>query len=319
MMKWSITEYDTARHEEQVHLLWTRSFPQKWRVVRRRLNALFSVGPHSVVAMDEGRVVGFAGTIPQEHAMAAIVVDEPRRGRGIGSELFVKALDNLRRTASRPAVIGGTPMLWTGVPVELEAATTFFRNRGCSPTLAITDLYRELDDYEYPAHLEQGLSRRGIRVGLAGVEDREAVLAFQRDHFPEWLPFYAEAADRKDYGSIGCVKAGTRLLGTILIGRPGTAVPGEHWDPMAEQKVGSFGVLGIAPVRGSEVPGLVSALRELAKEGLSLGYALSAFATQCLKDSGARVCFLNYAVADALFRKLGYRDWATYQRFEKAL
>jgi ribosomal protein S18 acetylase RimI-like enzyme len=325
-MTWTMAPYDAARHEEAVHALWCDALPSQWTIVRACLARLFPSSADSVVAVDGDRVVGFAGTIPSLGALAALVVDPSFRRRGIGRALFRAAADALRRRAGdRPIVIGGTPFLWNGVPLELEGAVRFFSRLGCVPTERISDQYRPLDDYRYPAELEQQLERRGLRLGLAGPNDAEDVIEFERTCYPAWLELYADALQRGAHDSIGCIRGDKGVLGTVLIRRPGTAMPGEpwgcgeQWAGLAPMNVGAFGVFGIAPLRAGQAPGLVATLRELARSSLSLGYALAAFATRELQRSGSHLCFLNASEAVPLFRRLGFQHWAECQVFEAPL
>jgi GNAT superfamily N-acetyltransferase len=324
---WTVAEYDGTRHEEDVHALWLRSLPPKWALARSRLDRLFPRVGAGLVATDAGRIVGFLGMTawPAPAVVAALFVDEPLRGCGIGRALFEAARDVLRAAGHDRALIGGNPFLWNGVPLDLPAATRFFHRLGCRPHALRFDQYRYLDDYDYPLHIETELARRRIRVGLAEASDADAVLALQQAHYPGWFECYSDLLRREQYAAIGWVKSDGDLLGTIVIHRPGMIVPGEpwacgeQWARLAPHHVGTFGALGIRPLRAGHGSGLVSTLRDLARSNLSLGYALAAFATEQLRQSGAGICFLSSSEAVPLFRRLGFLDWAESQVFEKTL
>src|SRR5690606_1679211 len=83
-------------------------------------------------ALDEGRVVGTVGVIPEESPdsparapmrLRAMATDERMRGRGLGSVILSAVLDHARRESS--------DLLWCAAR---EPAVAFYRRAGFRPT-----------------------------------------------------------------------------------------------------------------------------------------------------------------------------------------
>ena len=286
-----------------MHSLWLKTFGQKWRIDRRHLSRLFPRKTPCFVALERARVVGFVGTVPAGGSVAAILVEKEHRRQGIGGSLFLAALDSLRRAGCTRAIVGGVPLLWKGIPIEFPSAIRFFIGLGCTPSTKTFDQFRYLPGYEYPAHLDQDLARRDLQLTVAEEEDAERILIFERTHFPHWAEYFSNLLERRQFTRILCVKSDAEILGTTMVDGPGSLFPGAQWLYLAKDGIGGYATLGIAP----------------SCRGQGLGYALSAFATRRVKESGAAVCFINHSEAVPLYRKLGFCDWAEYQACEIAL
>jgi GNAT superfamily N-acetyltransferase len=301
--RWSVRTYEPARHEAHVHALWLKTFGGKWAIDRRHLSVVFPADAPCFVALERGRLVGFVGTVPALGSVAAIVVDSAHQRRGVGRSLFEAALDALRRAGCTRAVVGGLSLLWKGVPTEFSAALQFFLDRGATPSTRTIDQFRRLSDYEYPPGLDLELARRGVRAAAAHARDAERILLFERTHFPHWAGFFSEELQQGRFANVLYLESRAEIVGTALIHFPGSLFPGAQWSYLAADGIGGGATLGIAP----------------AHRGKGLGYALSAFVTQRVKQANARICFLNQSDAVPLYRKLGFHEWAEYQAYELAL
>ncbi|HYB43218.1 MAG TPA: GNAT family N-acetyltransferase [Candidatus Methylomirabilis sp.] len=297
---WSIESYESSRHERQVHALWLKTFGERWSIDRQHLARVFPPGTPCFVAVERRRPVGFVGTVPSASSVAVILVDEGHRRRGIARALFLAALESLRQGGCARATVGGVALLWKGVPVEFRAANRFIAGLGCTPSARTVDQFRYLADYEYPAHLDGDLARRGLRLAAAVERDAEPIRAFESTHFPRWAEFFSAEIARRQFARILCVRSDAEIVGTALVYGRDVPFPGAQWVSLARRGLGGYATLGIAP----------------AHRGLGLGYALSAFATQRVKESGAEGCLLNQSDAVPLYEKLGFREWAEYQAYE---
>jgi GNAT superfamily N-acetyltransferase len=193
-------------------------------------------------------------------------------------------------------------MLWKGIPTDLAPALDFFRARGCVFTETIVDQYRDVEAFRYPETIDADMRRQGLRLHRLAKTDAARVVDFERKHFPHWAEYFESYIDEGRYTEIVCLSSASGLVGAALLGRPGTIFPGSQWSALARRGLGMYATLGIAP----------------AHRGRGFGYALSAFATRCVQDDGAAVCFINQSDAVPLYRKLGFLDWAEYQAAEIA-
>ncbi|WP_338925270.1 GNAT family N-acetyltransferase [Mycetohabitans endofungorum] len=300
--QYSIVPYERARHEKQAFSLWSQVYDRKWSIGLPRFQMSF---PEKCcfVAVSSTNLLGFVGTMPSDSALTAIFVRRDCHRHGIGTRLFNQALMYLRSVGAETVTVGGLPMLWKGVPEEFKAALHFFAEVGCDFKGEILDQYCYLDDFKYPQELNHSLIACGMKLCLAKKADADRIIRFQKNFFPHWTPLFLSAMQKNGLQTIACIKRGNDILGTVLIGRLGVTAPGVQWELLASKGFGSVATLGVAPD----------------ERGKRLGFALFAYATKCVQESGAKVCFLNYSEAPVLYRKFGFLDWSQYRRFEITL
>jgi GNAT superfamily N-acetyltransferase len=254
------------------------------------------------VALDGDDVCGFVGT-RRPASLFAIFVEHQSRRRKIATALFDAALEQVRGWGAPRMVIGGTAMLWNGIPLEFASALAFFREQACSMAGFKFDQYRSLDDYRYLIGIDEKIGRDGFLSTLATEDDGPRVLDFERTQFPHWHDYYLEVLSHHRARNIACIKAGAEIVGAALVSGPGPLFPGAQWNQLASRGIGSIGLLGIA-----------QSLR-----GRGLGRALTLFSMKCVKEMGASVCFIDDAEAAAvpLYEKLGFELWAQHQCAER--
>jgi GNAT superfamily N-acetyltransferase len=166
----------------------------------------------------------------------------------------------------------------------------------------VIDQCRDVSDYRQPSAIDEQVARQGLRLHRAEKGDAERVLAFERETFPHWAEHFEACIRGGAHHDVACLSSPSRIVGAALLGRPGTTFPGSQWQALTRRGLGSYATLGIAE----------------AYRGRGLGYALSAFATRCVRDDGATVCFINHSEAAQLYRKLGFAEWAEYRAAEIA-
>jgi GNAT superfamily N-acetyltransferase len=200
MAELPILPYRWRDHEETVHGLWMATLGPHWPLTQLSFHqATVSQGPadsaHHFVAVIEGRIVGFILTqVSLDHTgslnggiMALAVMAEWQRQR-IGSALLTYALTQLRTLGVRRLSLGcgGQCYFWPGVPENLPAAEAFFRRQGWHFPEILYDMVGDLTQFVFdPAWLDR-IHARGFTIATPTAAEAEALLAFERLHFPDW-------------------------------------------------------------------------------------------------------------------------------------
>jgi GNAT superfamily N-acetyltransferase len=280
--------------------LWRRTFDAKWLIEKSHLRRLFPGSGSGVVALSEGRVIGFVGLVPSHASLSALLVEEESRRRGVGAALFRAGVEQLRRAGIGTIVAGGLGFLWKGIPIEFEPALAFFRAQGGTFPKRIYDQICELRQFRYPAESQASLRGLGLRLRLAQESDAERIVAFEDRYFPRWAPHFHDFVAWRRFDSIAYVESDEGVVGTMLVDRLGEEFPGIQWRSIAQRPIGSCATLGVDP----------------AWRGKGVAFALVSYGVECVRESGAELCFFNYSEAVPLYRKIGFVQWAEYQACE---
>ena len=310
----TIRPYDPQRDEEQMYELWQRTLGQAWPLSQATFHYVtigstaYQPGDHVVAQVDQ-EVVGFVGAqawlVPGGSAprgeLMAVMVDPGYQRQGIGRALLERALDILRTRGVDSVQLGGGGMsyFWPGVPLYLPGAWPFFEACGWVEAERSFDLIQDLSNYATPPGVYERIRLPGVTVTTAAPGDAVQVLAFEAQHFPEWLPFYQRVLERGGHADV--VLAQHTEYG--IVGVSGVVHPRAAWqshDSLWEQLLGKD-VGGVGPL------GVAEDLREN-----GIGLALAARVTELLRERGARTAYVGWTWLVNWYGKLGYHIWQEY-------
>lgn len=142
-VSWSVAEWNYETDAEATHALWMATMPHHFRLDRASLDGIL-VRPGFIshlVARESSRggLIGFcavyttfadSGGVNSICSIAAIIVRDEFRQKGVGSQLHNEAIGRFRRTRGLNRVQLGTtfPRLLCGLPVDM--GRKWFENRG---------------------------------------------------------------------------------------------------------------------------------------------------------------------------------------------
>jgi GNAT superfamily N-acetyltransferase len=312
-----IRAYHHATDEETLLKLWAAVFGEDWpldaALFRREAVDVptYRPGDHLLAEMDE-KIVGFALTqvgmgAPPRGSLLAMGVHPDYRRRGLGRALHAAALARLRERGAEHAQLGAGALgyLWPGVPAERCAASggsqtqpaapnawTFFAALGWPEVERSFDLARALDDYQTPAWAWERVNAREVTLTQAGPRDETRVVEFVMGEEPGWARYFTQAFQEGRAADVVLARAaGGAILGAAL----------------AEDRLARWSRSFAQPVGA---PGCV--LTAQAARGRGIGMALSARASEILKERGCRTSFIGWTWLVDWYGKLGYQAWQEY-------
>ncbi|HZO87684.1 MAG TPA: GNAT family N-acetyltransferase [Chthonomonadaceae bacterium] len=317
-----IRPYHRQRDEPLVYGLWQRALGNQWplplKTFRHKVNGhpQHEVADHFVACEGE-EVIGFVATQTpmglggEERAgLMCLLVTPDRQRQGVGRALHDHALDALCRRGVTEAQLGagGLSYFWAGVPTNLPGALAFFRACGWPDTGPAFDLVMDLTGYATPASIYERIRRPDVTLSVAGPEDVSAVLEFEAQHFPRWVPHYQKVVDHGAISDLVLARERTsgRVLGVSSVldsrrewQRFGFCI----WQQMLGESVGGVGPLGVAEDA----------------QGQGIGLALAARVTELLHARGLATSFVGYTWLADWYGRLGYRVWQEYRTSWRAL
>jgi GNAT superfamily N-acetyltransferase len=296
---WVVRELDDRSDRAAIADLWQAALAPAWPLLPRGLNLFRSgfVAAETGGAGWAGGLVGAAAVDPAGSVPVLLVAPDHQR-QGIGTALLARVEQHLRHlgVAEVRAGSGGAGYIWPGVPEDLPAAAPFFAARGWRLEDRTIDLTRDLVDYRPPADVYDGVRRASVVIETATDHDRDAVLAFEAATFPSWLPAFR-------YGNEDVLLARDaegRIVGTLQYVGPDENL---ILHPMLGPRCGAIGCVGVAP----------------AAQGMGVGSAMVARASELLRDRGTRTCHIGWVVREAFYTRVGYLPWRSYLMYRKAL
>ena len=271
-------------------MLWASALAPAWPLLPRAV-ARLSAGYLAVDAVDDAAVIGLvavdlAGSVP------LLMVAPDRQRQGIGTALLDAAVADLRAAGVEEIDIGsgGGHYIWPGVPLDLPGAVAFFTAHGWHSDYDCLDLVRDLRDYQPPDGIGDRAALAGITLATT-VADRAALERFERTHFPQWARWFD--------GSAGDIliaydRSGA-IVGTLLYEFPDAGT----YQPILGPHTATIACVGVSPDRNDQ----------------GIGSAMVAHGSELLRDAGAQVCHIGWAVRASFYQRTGYRPWRRYRMF----
>ncbi len=294
----------------QVYTLWQQALGHTWPLAYETFqtvtvaNPVYQPGDH-LVALSGDEIVGFLatqvrqGTAPLQGNLQLLLVAPPFQGQGIGRMLHEQALTSLYRCgAARIQLGGGFHYFWQGVPVNLPEAWSFFQAQGWTEQERSFDLVRTLAGYTTPTGIYERLPPT-ITLRHASTEDATAILAFEGQHFPQWLAYYQRVLAFG--GATDVVVAEERsqgIVGTSFVEYPRAPWWQDdiRWLSLLGEQTGGIGPLGVAePMRAQ-----------------GIGLALAAHVTEALYERGLTNSYVGWTWLVDWYGRLGYQVWREY-------
>ncbi|HRD66669.1 MAG TPA: GNAT family N-acetyltransferase [Candidatus Competibacter sp.] len=291
---------------ESVYRLWQEALGPRWPLSPERLaTSLGLAEPESefvgLGAFLDYRPIGAiaAEIIGEDQAaliLIAVVPDHQRRGVGTG------LLDRLKRTLGAKGIrtltfgAGASQPLWHGVPISLPSALAFFERHGGILDETSYDLVGTITDFRAPESLMERAHQYGITFETLRPEFAPALLAFEREHFPFWQPFFVEAIANGALRDVLIARRQAEIAGGLLLSEA-PYCPGAQWAQRLGPRLGAFGILGVAPAHRER----------------GVGLALAAYATEHRQRRGVQTCFLHWTDLRDWYSRLGFRVWEEYR------
>lgn len=302
--------YEPQKDALQIYALWQRTLGHRWPLPYEIFHAVtvanpvYQSGDH-FVAVSDGEIVGWIGTqlrpqlpSPQGHLLLLLVAPAYQR-QGIGSMLHAHALSSLQeRGAARIQLGGGYYYLWQGVPTSLPGAWSFFQACGWEEVERSFDLVRDMSGYSTPTGVYERLHPT-ITLGQATASDADAILAFEEQHFPQWLRHYQRVLQHHGYADVVVAKEEhQKIVGTSFVKDPHAAWWDYElrWMSLLGQETGGVGPLGVA--------------ESYRQQGI--GLALAARVTELVHERGLKKSYIDWTWLVDWYGKLGYQVWQEY-------
>ncbi len=186
------------KHLPEVALLCQRNLPFDRLPLSALAQQIYCDKEHdpelALVAMEGGKIVGFClGVLRRATStgwVKVIVVDQPLRHQGMGTQLLSRLEKLLGERGAREIGVGGSAprYIWPGVDLRYTEALIFFERRGYKRQGFITSMVVDLSRGEFdPSEREGELRREGIEIRRARPEEEGKLRQFIHQHFsPHW-------------------------------------------------------------------------------------------------------------------------------------
>lgn len=305
-----IRPYKPQHDALQVYALWQHTLSHLWPLPYDIFHAVtvgnpaYQEGDH-FVAMAGSEIVGWIATqvrqgmpSPEGHLMLLLVAPAYQR-QGVGSMLHAHALTSLKQRGTAQIQLGGGfYYLWQGVPINLPGAWPFFEAHGWKEVERSFDLVREMAGYITPSSIYERL-RPTITIAQATATDVDAILAFEEQHFPQWLQHYQRVLHHHGYADVVVAKESHQgIVGTSFV-KDLHAAWWQYeirWLSLLGENTGGVGPLGVAPT-----------MREQ-----GIGLALAARVTELVHERGFKRSYIDWTWLVDWYGRLGYQVWQEY-------
>ena len=290
------------------------TWPMRADLLRRQLTEhRFYRGDDHLVAIADGRIVGFVGTqvdrwegVPDSKrggGISVVVVHPDWQRRGIGARLHEAALAQLRREGVQELRLGGggAYRFWPGIPTDLPEAYEFFAACGwpLDPEQRSCDLVRDLADYHTQSAMHARLAQEDVSVRPARQDEVDDVLAFEFEHFPGWAAGFVYMAELGDFQNmLVAVDAEKGIVGTLMLHTPSSRwlTANITWKTLLGDTLGGISAVGVAA----------------SERGRGIGIGMVAVGSEVLRERGVGHCHIDWTRIVDFYGKLGYTVWREY-------
>lgn len=298
---------------KEIALLWNRNFPPAFHVTEHLLLKRVSEDedlfqPGTLVLRDSGKLLGAVavkisdGTLPEYRRTAwlsSLATDQPFRRRGIGSFLYRRAEDELKKAGVRTLIAGGEMHpFFSGIPEPSPEKRSFFSTHGFHLNEAVHyDLTADVSEIDF--------TRCGVSVNET---DEFETRPMTNSDLPELNRFFdTEFPGRWKFEIMRHLSTGGDCLEILLLCRKKrvcgfckihinrdaengefNALLGKNW--------GALGPIGIA---------------ENAR-GAGLGVRLLRDSLMYLQKGGARRVNIDWTILKDFYGQFGFLPWRTY-------
>jgi N-acetylglutamate synthase-like GNAT family acetyltransferase len=299
-MSTQIRPYEPASDREPIFQLWEAAFGDAWPLYPEAFYATIdSPAAHHLVAESDETLAGLAAATWDGQlagSIVAIVVHPEHRGEGVESMLLEAATQHFRTLGvTKLRFGGGQSYFWPGVPADQPHILPMLEQNGWLAGAQITDMVGDIETSRVPPELIDRIARSGTHLRLATAKDGPAILAFEEEHFPEWLLISAIRVEHEGFANILLAELDGTVVGTNFLTPPRD--PSFLWARMLGEDCAAYGAIGVSE----------------AHRGRYIGYALAVRAAEILKARGAKKIFLGWVFSTEWYGRLGYQVWKTYQ------
>ncbi|KAM5342584.1 hypothetical protein ACJ41O_013550 [Fusarium nematophilum] len=308
---WPIQTWDYDRDLSEIHALWEAALPTQFHLSRSALGSLLKrdgYAMHHVVRdPTSGRAIGFCATFTTFAdssgdrligSIAAILVHQDFRGRGVGRVLHDEVLSKLNKIRGVGRIqIGSTfPRLLYGLPVPISTAE-WFENRGWKldepapgKGRLVSDWFLRFADSPAPD------------LASADMASRES----EKKYGFGWYDQYAKTIDSSHLGDVVVGLEGENLVAAALTYIPNTGSPCAAdipWPGAIGQDIGGVSCICIK----DDDPDMVNR-----RDSVATRLLLSC--RQSLGERGMVGMFVDGIKSDEnVLSSLGFRKWAEYR------
>jgi N-acetylglutamate synthase-like GNAT family acetyltransferase len=305
-MSIEIRRYESTADRNVAFQLWNAAFGETWPLYSEGFYAqIDSQAGHHVVAVSDGTVCGFIAVSrdgQERGSIFAILVHPDHQGTGIEGKLLAAATEHLQHLgATKLRFGGGQSYFWPGVPTDQPQVLQLLQQHGWQPGGQIADMVGDVDSSTVPTEIADRIAGSGAQLRLASAGDSPAILAFEEQHFPQWLATASTYVTQSDFADILLAKLDGEIVGTTFLTPPGDSAI--LWRRMLGDDCAAYGAVGVGE----------------AVRGRYIGYALAVRAAEILQERGAKRFFLGWVFSTDWYARLGYQVWKTYHQVSTEL
>jgi len=305
-MSIQIRSYEPSTDRTAAFRLWEATLGDTWPLFPEGFYA--TIDPqaeyHQVAEVD-GQLLGFIALSrdgQEKGSIFSIFVYSDCQRASVERRLLEAAAEHLGNLGVRTLRFGGgRSYFWPGVPTDQLQVIELLKRYGWQAGGQISDMVGELATSHVPEEIIARIANSGAHLRLATAQDGPAILAFEEQHFPQWLPTAARAVGQEDFANMLLAELDGRIVGANFLTSPGG--PDFLWRRMLGEDSAAYGAIGVSE----------------AVRGRYIGYALAVRAAEILRERGAKRIFLGWVFSTEWYGRLGFRVWKTYQPMDKPL
>jgi GNAT superfamily N-acetyltransferase len=272
--------------------------------------------PASILAIDHGKVVGFIiSKVWQEKIrevnfskdvgwIQVLLVDQRYRHKDIGTNLLNQAEDALREAGVRKVLIGRDPWhYFPGIPLEYKNVQEWLERKGYTTLTHEYDL-TSTEDTLKNLNLP---SLPNVSISLLTTDKKVAFLDFLHQCFPgrweyEAIHYFRRGGTGREFVIFEKEK---RIIGFCRINDSASPYIAQnvYWAPLFSHELGGIGPLGIDPQ----------------ERGHGYGLAIVWAGVYYLHERGIRSFVIDWTALVLFYKKLGFKVWKSYKKYEKEL